>query len=313
MAPTVSVILPVFNRLEYLRPALDSVFAQTFSDWELVIADDGSDQPTRTYLKTLEGQPRITVVWLAHTGNPGAVRNAALREATGEYIAFLDSDDLWLPRKLERQVAALRSRPDCCWSYTGSVAFDDTGQIKADYGPRPWTPYEGAIFEHLVTGDAAVPTPAVLVERGLLCQVGGFDEQQRQFEDYDLWMRFALRSAVVLVNEPLTRIRVHQQHYSARGIPALENRQRLLGNAQCLVRDSRLRLLIDRLRVQTTLNLANALADTNRLTALRTLLGGCVCWWPYLRWWTGALRVSLKLAIPRAVLAIYRRRRWQSV
>src|SRR5882672_10472844 len=105
----VSIILPTFNRLEFLRPAIDSVFAQTFMDWDLIIADDGSAEPTRAYLRTLVSQPRVKVIWLAHTGNLSAVRNAALRAAQGEYIAFLDSDDLWMPVKLKHQMAALRA------------------------------------------------------------------------------------------------------------------------------------------------------------------------------------------------------------
>src|SRR2546423_477819 len=97
--PVVSIILPTFNRLKFLRPAVDSVFAQTFTDWELIIADDGSDAETSTYLATVDNPPRTRVLWRSHTGIPAAVRNAALREAAGTYVAFLDSDDLWVPQK----------------------------------------------------------------------------------------------------------------------------------------------------------------------------------------------------------------------
>src|SRR5258708_34074473 len=105
--PAISIILPTFNRLKYLRLAVDSVFAQTFADWELLIADDGSDEETRAYLRGLENLPRVKVIWLSHSGNPSAVRNAALREARGDYIAFLDSDDMWMPAKLEPQIYVL--------------------------------------------------------------------------------------------------------------------------------------------------------------------------------------------------------------
>ena len=108
--PVVSVIVPTFNRLRFLRPAIESAFAQTFTDWELIIADDGSDLATRQYLQSLAKQPRVTVLWLAHTGRPSVVRNKALLGAVGEYVAFLDSDDLWAARKLERQLEALRGR-----------------------------------------------------------------------------------------------------------------------------------------------------------------------------------------------------------
>ena len=109
-AATVSVVLPTFNRLRFLRPTIESVYAQTFTDWELIIADDGSDLETREYLQSLANHSRVTVVSLPHTGRPSMVRNAALLRAAGEYVAFLDSDDLWAPRKLERQIETLRAR-----------------------------------------------------------------------------------------------------------------------------------------------------------------------------------------------------------
>ena len=113
MQSVVSIILPTFGRLEYLRPTVASVYRQTLRDWELIVADDGSDAETRGYLRTLEADSRVRLLWLTHTGIPAIVRNAALREARGEYVAFLDSDDLWAPDKLSRQVTLLRSRPSC--------------------------------------------------------------------------------------------------------------------------------------------------------------------------------------------------------
>lgn len=90
MIPVISIVLPTFNRLQYLPSAVESVFAQTWPDWELIIVDDGSDAATRDYLRTLHDPPQVNVMWLPHTGNPGAVRNAGLREARGEFIAFLN-------------------------------------------------------------------------------------------------------------------------------------------------------------------------------------------------------------------------------
>src|SRR5262245_3733524 len=133
-APTVSVILPAFNRLGYLRTAVASVFGQTFTDWKLIIADDGSDQGTRAFLETLATDWRVEVLWLANSGTPGAVRNAALRVATGALVAFLDSDDEWLPGKLATQVQMLRDQPNCLWSYTRVAHMD------ADGNPMPRKP-----------------------------------------------------------------------------------------------------------------------------------------------------------------------------
>src|SRR6185312_17059667 len=91
--PLVSVVLPTFGRLHYLRPTVDCIRRQSFEDWELLVADDGSDAETREYLRALATESRVRVIWLAHTGVPAIVRNTALHEARGEYVAFLDSDD----------------------------------------------------------------------------------------------------------------------------------------------------------------------------------------------------------------------------
>ncbi|HYM28419.1 MAG TPA: glycosyltransferase family 2 protein, partial [Steroidobacteraceae bacterium] len=82
--------MPTFDRLQFLPPAIGSVFAQTLTDWELIIADDGSGEDTRAYLRSLT-DPRVRVLWMAHSGRPGVMLNAALRAARGEYVAFLDS------------------------------------------------------------------------------------------------------------------------------------------------------------------------------------------------------------------------------
>src|SRR5512140_1543143 len=117
--PLVSIVLPTFGRLHYLRLTVGCIQRQSFEDWELLVADDGSDAQTREYLHALGTESRVKVIWLEHTGVPAIVRNAALREARGEYVAFLDSDDLWKPQKLARQIRTLQARPECQWSYTG--------------------------------------------------------------------------------------------------------------------------------------------------------------------------------------------------
>jgi teichuronic acid biosynthesis glycosyltransferase TuaG len=115
--PAVSIILPTFNRTNYLRAAIDSVFAQTFADWEMIIVDDGSDDETKQFLRGTT-DPRVRTIWLPHSGNPSLVRNTGIRSAGGRYLAFLDSDDIWIATKLEMQIAAMRERPDRRWSCT---------------------------------------------------------------------------------------------------------------------------------------------------------------------------------------------------
>ena len=105
--PLVSIVLPTFGRLHYLRATIQSIYRQTWPDWELLIADDGSDSQTREYLHSLTNESRVRVIWLEHTGVPAVVRNAGVRAARGEYVAFLDSDDLWTPQKLALQIQTL--------------------------------------------------------------------------------------------------------------------------------------------------------------------------------------------------------------
>jgi glycosyltransferase involved in cell wall biosynthesis len=304
--PLVSVILPTFNRLNYLRPAVESVFAQTFVDWELIIADDGSDAETKEYLKALEGPPRVRVIWLTHTGNYSAVRNAALREARGEYIAFLDSDDLWLPNKLELQIGALRSNATRRWNYTGHRCIDAFGEEITLPGVPPWVPHEGAISEQLLAGEALVCTPAVVAARGLILQAGCFDEQQRLCEDYDLWLRLLTLSEVGVIDEPLVCVRKHEQNTCGVGIDMLAARERVLRKLSTIVTDDEVRKAIARVRAVNDVSLAGAYANTERWRAVRTLFGSLHYSWRYAIWWLRAARVLLKVTLPRRVLAIYR-------
>src|SRR5438128_1621108 len=115
--PKVSVVLPTYNRRPLLREAVDSVVGQSFSDWELILVDDGSTDDTRAYFKELT-DPRVSRVFLPHSANRSAVRNAGIARARGEWIAFLDSDDLWAPEKLTRQVEALAADSSKRWSCT---------------------------------------------------------------------------------------------------------------------------------------------------------------------------------------------------
>jgi glycosyltransferase involved in cell wall biosynthesis len=310
--PAVSIILPTFNRLEFLRSAIVSVFEQTFVDWELIIADDGSSERTRAYLRALMSQPRVKVIWLPHTGNPGAVRNAALREAKGTYIAFLDSDDLWRPTKLERQIARLSScAPNCRWCYTGYDRIGEAGELIYP-NAKPMVPYCGAIFEQLLTLEAEVSMPAVVVERRLLVQVGNFDEQLLMWEDYDLWLRLALHSEIELIDEPLTRLRSHEQHYSAAGTRNQEDRLRMLKKMRRLTTDEHLLLVADRQIAQRTLALVRLYANSDRLAALVTLANGCKESWRLIDWWAGIPFVLLKLVVPRVLIDCYRRARTAS-
>jgi glycosyltransferase involved in cell wall biosynthesis len=214
--PEVSIVMPSFNRLPWLRAAVDSVLAQTHRDWELLLADDGSEAPTREYLRALarSDERRVRVIFREHCGNPPAVRNAALREARGEYVAFLDSDDLWLPGKLERQLGSLRARPGREWSYTAAVMVDRAGEPLAGRSfPYPAV-RDGWIADSLLRGEAAVTQSSALVRRAAIECIGGYPEDLPVCGDYELFVRLALRSEVDFVAEDLVLVRRHGEYYS---------------------------------------------------------------------------------------------------
>ena len=308
-AALVSVVLPTFNRLRFLRPAIESVYAQTFTDWELIIADDGSDPETRQYLQSVADHGRVRMVWLSHTGRPSMVRNAALLRAGGEYIAFLDSDDLWAVHKLQRQIETLRARTNCRWSYTGFVRVDARGNPLAEERLRHWVPYEGDIFEHVVTGRAAIRTPSVLATRELLAQTGGFDEAMLSAEDYDLWLRLALHSEVAIVDEPLVHVRYHDENHTRDWQSAYLGRDRSLSLRQQLV-DSGRRSLLREERMKNALSLAAIHAELGAEgQMLRTLWQSLPYSWTYPRWWLGGLKSAVRPHLPRRLLELYRQGR----
>ncbi len=204
----VSVILPTYNRLAYLQEAIDSVFSQSYSQWELIVIDDGSTDGTVDHVRSIN-DPRVHVIALDHSGLPSKVRNAGLRHARGRYIAFLDSDDAWEPRKLELQLDDLRRSNGAGWSYTKVTRVDENGTSLSDGSIKPWRECSGRILADLLRIDAIVATPAVIVERALVEAVGGFDESLRVCEDYDLWFRIAPLSDARALSVRLCRVRIH--------------------------------------------------------------------------------------------------------
>jgi glycosyltransferase involved in cell wall biosynthesis len=306
--PAVSIVLPTFNRLRFLRPSLESVLVQTFQDWELLIADDGSDEGTRSYLGELN-DPRIKVLWLAHSGNPASVRNAALRAAAGDYIAFQDSDDLWVADKLEIQLAALMSQAERRWNYSGYSCIDQAGRRRPHPGSKPWKAYEGSIFEQILCYQADIVTATVMAQRQLLVSVGGFDERLAMQEDYDLWMRLALASDVGVVERPLVAMRLHDQHYGQGGFEAQLSRHRSLTKLRRMVPDARQLNALEDALAQNALQLALAYAGTDRRAAAAVLHEHWSLIASRRRCWGSLAKLWLKFVIPGWALAWRRARR----
>jgi glycosyltransferase involved in cell wall biosynthesis len=208
MSPAVAVILPTYDRLDFLREAVESVRAQTMADWEMVVADDGSTDESAAWVESL-GDARISVERRPHTGNKAALRNLAVARTTAEWIAFIDSDDRWKREKLDRQLAFHRANPRFRWSHTARRLVDAAGAPLPEAFSR-WEPHAGWILEHLVTLSANIALPSVMVHRALLHEVGGFDETYPWVEDFELWFRLAERAECGVVNETLLDVRKHR-------------------------------------------------------------------------------------------------------
>jgi glycosyltransferase involved in cell wall biosynthesis len=295
--PTVSIILPTFNRTRLLRLAVDSVFAQTFTDWDLIVADDGSSEETQAYLRGIES-PRVQPLFLAHSGSPSRVRNAALGVATGKYVAFIDSDDLWQPNKLERQLALMQSEQGCGWSYTAFTIIDADGTPLASERNRRWAPFSGNIFTEVVRTSASIRTPAVLASTKLVRAVGAFDEAIDRSEDYDLWMRLALQSPVCVVDNPLVLVRRHAGNQKTEDPRAYVARDYSLRKLARHVTGTRRRLLEEE-RSRNALALAGEIAARGgRWSALAAVGKSLPFSWKYPRWWYGGAK-----AVARACLA----------
>jgi len=217
--PLVSVVMATYNRAAYIADAIRSVQSQEYDGVEIIVADDGSTDSTPEIVGHFG--VAVTYLELPHRGQLAATRNAALEAANGEFIAFLDSDDLFLPGRLAKQVSALAEHPDAGLAYSNGYFFRDhpgqpTGHV-LDGLPTP----SGEALADLLRGNF-LSSPVVLIRRNCLDTVGLFDERSEFFavEDYDLWLRIAARFPLIYVPGDVAAIRRHGESIS-RDVAAL--------------------------------------------------------------------------------------------
>ena len=233
VSPTVSVVIPAYNRAASIRGAIESVLRQTWQDFELLIVDDGSTDATRAEAAKV-ADPRIRLIATPHNMGAAGARNTGVAEARGTWIAFQDSDDEWLPTKLAKQMARLTAPGG---SYLGAYCglltlggLDDRpgDRLRLRYRPDPGiTPADGDILAPLLNGNM-ISTQTLVVRRDIFHALGAFDEDTTPIEDWDFVIRLAQRGPIAFVDEPL----VHQR-FSANSITrnlerTLRSRQRLL-------------------------------------------------------------------------------------
>lgn len=204
----VAVIIPAYNAASYLAEAIDSVLAQTYQDWELIVVDDGSSDDTRSIVEKY--QPvfagKVRYIYQDNQGLPGA-RNTGIRSSSSEFIALLDADDTWLPERLQRGVAVMDLQPDVGLVHARIARIDARGNLldKPVCNPKYLS---GHIAHHIYTRRAHIMCPTVLLRSRCLWEVGEFDRYMRATEDRDLWFRIASRYPFAFIDEILAHYRL---------------------------------------------------------------------------------------------------------
>lgn len=199
--PLVSVILPTYNRREYLAEAIETVNKQTYNEIELIIIDDHSSESPRDIVESAPCEGLHDIMFLQHEENRGAsaARNTGIKRANGQYIALLDDDDLWTPNKIERQITEFRhSEDDIGVVCTGIRSIDADGStIRTEK-----VQFEGNITKQLLLG-SVVPLPSMLVRRDIICDAGFFDERLRLHEDQEWTIRLSQNCEFRSIEEPM--------------------------------------------------------------------------------------------------------------
>jgi len=206
--PKVAVIIPTCNRSAYLKRAIESVCAQTYTDYEVIVVDDASTDDTAEVVAQFRDKP---IKYIRHAENKGgsAARNTGITHSQSEYIAFLDDDDEWLPEKLARQVAVL----DCGDKSVGGVC---TGHFKVDDKSGAiigeWIPLQKEnLSKEILKSNCLSTTSSLLFKRKVFEMVGLFDEKLKSFQDYDMWLRIAATYEFIALDGPLVNYYLHGQ------------------------------------------------------------------------------------------------------
>ncbi len=212
----ISVIIPTYNRLEFLPIAIDSVLSQTYPPYEIIIVDDGSTDGTKDFIKYVYGNS-LKYIYQKNQGVSSA-RNTGIYVSKGDFIAFLDSDDWWNKNKLEEQVKCLLSNPYYEVCYTNEAWFMN-GKRKNQH--KKHQKYGGEIFQYTLPLCIISPS-SILLKKSIFYDIGVFDETLPVCEDYDLWIRIADKYEILFIDKLLINKRGGHEDQLSHSLPIMD-------------------------------------------------------------------------------------------
>lgn len=207
--PIISVVIPVYNGEKTLKETIDSVLNQTFDDFELIVINDGSTDKTLEIISNIKDE-RLKVFSYPNAGL-SASRNRGISLARGEYVSFIDADDLWTPDKLELQLKALQEHPQAAVAYSWTDCIDDSGKF---LGKCNYLSFSGDVRANLLLINFIDSGSNVLIRTEAFKKVGNFDESRKSCEDWDMWLRLAAEYSFIAVSKPQVLYRISSSSMS---------------------------------------------------------------------------------------------------
>lgn len=214
--PKVSVVIPTYNCDRLLGETINSVLHQTYLDFEVIVVDDGSTDRTAELVNNYGKNVRY--LYQENKGQ-GAARNAGMRMSNGVYIAFLDSDDIWLPTKLERQMSVIDSGSNVNFVYCDVEVFEHLSGARLFFARQLFKPYQGNNIGSKLLLNNFIFSSTPIVKQKVFEKVGYFDESRllQGIEDWDMWLRIAANYSLTFLGEPLAKYRVHDRNMVGNG------------------------------------------------------------------------------------------------
>lgn len=206
----ISTIIPTYNASRYICQCIDSVLNQTYSQHEIIVVDDGSTDNT---YELLQGYSKVIKYIYQENSGPSSARNRGIEVSTGDWLAFVDSDDVWMPDKLEKQVKCISKNRDYVLVVSDMYEGNDPSCTKAPIFEKFDDIKEGFIFDRLLKS-SYIYTPTVLVNKDIVKEFNGFDTKLNMLEDLDLFLKIAYKYQIGVVNEMLVFRRRHDQNIS---------------------------------------------------------------------------------------------------